>query len=252
MILAIAITILLGIAMGAINNLAGGAGVLGLIAFEYLWGLPLVQANPSTRIAAVAIGSFAALGFFRAGHRVPLRAWLQGLAAVPGAIAGAQLATRLPDIVFRSYLAVILVLLLIQQLMPQQATEGGTARPKWLAFLGCFFIGAHMGYAQVGTELVATFVLVGVYQRDLVAVLAAKAAVVILTSTTSAAVFIAADAIDWSPALALAVGCGLGSYLASQWGVKKGTAAIRRVVIVIAALCLADQLRHIVVAIVAA
>ena len=53
--LAIAITVIVGIAMGAINNLAGGAGVLGLIVFEYVWGLPLAAANPSTRIAAVAI-----------------------------------------------------------------------------------------------------------------------------------------------------------------------------------------------------
>ena len=59
MFTAIAITVVAGIAMGAINNLAGGAGVLGLLAFEYLWGLPLDIANPSTRIAAIAIGAFA-------------------------------------------------------------------------------------------------------------------------------------------------------------------------------------------------
>ena len=43
-----------GVAMGAINNIAGGAGVLGLLAFEYGFGMPLDTANPSTRLAAVA------------------------------------------------------------------------------------------------------------------------------------------------------------------------------------------------------
>ncbi|MCR9245320.1 MAG: sulfite exporter TauE/SafE family protein [bacterium] len=248
MLFAIVITIALGVAMGAINNLAGGAGVLGLLAFEWLWGLPLGEANPSTRVSAVAIGAFAALGFLRAGHRIPGRAWLQGLAAVPGALVGSQLATSLPDLAFRGYLAAVLVMLLVQQLRRRNDQEEDTQRPRWLAFLGCFFIGMHMGYVQVGTGLVATFVLVGAYRRDLVAVLAAKSAVVILTSVTSAAVFVFEDAIEWPPALALAAGCALGSYLASHWGVKKGADAIRRVVIVIAALCLADQLRHIALA----
>lgn len=249
MLWAIAITVVAGIAMGAINNLAGGAGVLGLIAFEYLWGLPLDVANPSTRVAAVAIGGFAALGFLRAGHRIPARAWLQGLAALPGALVGSQLATSLPDIAFRSYLAAVLVLLLVQQVRARQAGPPAGPRPKWLAFLGCFLIGLHMGYVQVGTGLVATFVLVGVYHRDLVAVLAAKSAIVIMTSLTSVGCFIAVDAIEWPPALALAAGCAAGSYAASHWGVAKGSGAIRRVVVVIAALCLLDQLRHIVLAI---
>ena len=250
MLLAIAITVIAGIAMGAINNLAGGAGVLGLIAFEYLWGLPLDQANPSTRISAVAIGAFAAFGFLRAGHRIPVRAWLQAIPAVPGAFLGSQLATRLPDLAFRGYLAFVLVLLLIQQLSKRKQDVDSGPRPLWLALLGCFLIGFHMGYVQVGTGLVATFVLVGLYERDLVAVLAAKSAIVIATSTTSALVFVAADAIEWTPAIALAVGCGAGSYLASHWGVSKGAGAIRKVVIAIALLCLLDQLRHIVLALI--
>lgn len=250
MLWAIAITVAVGIAMGAINNLAGGAGVLGLIAFEYLWGLPLGEANPSTRIAAIAIGSFAALGFLRAGHRIPARAWLQGLAALPGAFLGSQLATALPDLAFRGYLTVVLVLLLIQQLRRVAADVDTPPRPRWLAFIGCFVIGLHMGYVQVGTGLVATFVLVGAYNRDLVAVLAAKSVIVIVTSVTSASCFIAADVIEWRPAIALAVGCAIGSYAASHWGVKKGAPAIKRVVVTIATLCLLDQLRHIVLAIV--
>ena len=61
--LPIALTVVAGVAMGAINNLAGGAGVLGLLAFEHLFGLPLETANPSTRVAAVAVGSVFDGGF---------------------------------------------------------------------------------------------------------------------------------------------------------------------------------------------
>jgi uncharacterized membrane protein YfcA len=71
---------------------------------------------------------------------------------------------------------------------------------------------------------------------------------VIVTSTTSAISFAAVDAIVWTPALALAAGAGLGSYLASHWSVAKGSGAIRKVVVVIAVLTLLDQLRNIALA----
>ena len=243
-LLPIALTVVAGIAMGAINNVAGGAGVLGLLMFEYAFGLPLDTANPSTRIAAVAIGAFACIGFVRAGRTIPRRAFAQALLALPGALLGAQLAVGLPDLVFRAYLAAILVLLLRQQLRPRAPDT--TPSPKWLRMLGCFFIGLHMGYAQVGTGLVATLVLAHAYDRDLLAVNTAKSIVVIVTSVTSATSLSLAGAITWVPAFSLAIGAGLGSYLASHWSVRKGNDAVRRVVLVIATVTLAEQIRKIV------
>jgi len=244
-ILAIAVTAVAGILMGAINNVAGGAGVLGLLAFEHAWGMPLDSANPSTRVAAVAIGTFACLGFVRAGRKIPLRAWMQGLVALPGAILGSHLALGLPPMVFRSYLAVVIALLLWQQLRPRSLVVA-TVRAPWLSALGCFVIGLHMGYVQVGTGLVATLVLAHAYDRDLLAVNAAKAAVVVLTSLASVGSFTLVGAIDWLPALSLAVGAGIGSYAASHWSVANGATAVRRVVVVIAALTLLEQMRQIV------
>ena len=141
-ILALAITAIAGVAMGAINNVAGGAGVLALLAFEHLHGLPLSLANPSSRVAAVAIGTFSFLGFWRAGRRPPPRAWLQALLAVPGALLGSNLALQLPDLAFRGYLAAMLVLLLRQQLKAAPIGEQ-PQRPAWVAALGCFLIGLN-------------------------------------------------------------------------------------------------------------
>ncbi|HEB52569.1 MAG TPA: sulfite exporter TauE/SafE family protein [bacterium] len=242
-LLPIALTIVTGVAMGAINNVAGGAGVLGLLAFEYAFDLPLAAANPSTRIAAVAIGSFACLGFVRAGRRIPPRAWGDALCALPGAWLGAKLAVGLPDLVFRLYLAAIMLLLLRQMLRPIH--PDATPLPRALRLLGCFLIGLHMGYAQVGTGLVATLVLAHAYERDLLAVNTVKAVVVIVTSLTSATEFAWLGAIHWTPAIALAGGAAAGSYLASHWSVHKGADAVRRVVVGIAALTLLEQLRQI-------
>jgi uncharacterized membrane protein YfcA len=103
-----------------------------------------------------------------------------------------------------------------------------------------------MGYVQVGTGLVATLVLAQAYDRDLLAVNAAKSVIVIVTSIASAGTFAVTGSIVWIPALALAVGAAFGSYFASHWSVAKGSDAVRRVVVVIAVLTLVEQLRQIV------
>ncbi len=241
-LLAIALTVVAGVAMGAINNLAGGAGVLGLLAFEHLFGLPLETANPSTRVAAVAVGLFSCLGFVLAGRKIPRQAYGQALLALPGALLGAQLALGLPPLVFRSYLIVVIVLLLRQQLRPIQPTEGTS--PLWLRALGAFCIGLHMGYVQVGTGLIATLVLAKAYDRDLLAVNTAKSVVVIVTALTSATSLTIAGALSWTPAISLAAGCAVGSFAASKWSVHSGGDSVRRVVLTIATLTLLEQVRQ--------
>jgi uncharacterized membrane protein YfcA len=114
-------------------------------------------------------------------------------------------------------------------------------------------IGVHMGFAQIGTGFVATLVLVTTYHQDLLRANAAKSVIVIASSVASLLGFVLAPhllrgqppVIAWGPAACLAVGTATGSFLASKWTVDKGTAAVRRAVVVIAVLALLDQLREI-------
>ncbi len=250
---ALAITVVAGVAMGAINNVAGGAGIFALWAFQYACGLPLAVANPSARPGAVGVGVFAWIGFLRAGVRPEPRIWRLALYAIPGALVGNLLALEAPDLVFRVYLAIALLLLLVVQLRGRLRT-GRPDAPAWLGPLGCVLIGMHMGFVQIGTGFVATLALVLTYDRDLVQVNAAKAVVVITSSIASLIGFVLApmllrdqpEVIAWGPALALAAGTATGSYLASKWSVVKGVTAVRRVVIAIAVLSLLDQIVQIV------
>jgi uncharacterized membrane protein YfcA len=235
-----------GAAMGWINNVAGGAGVFALWAFEYAGGMPIEIANPTARVGAVAIGVFSFLGYLRAGRRPDGRAWRHGLLAVPGALLGSVLAMRLEPIVFRAYLATVMALLLRQQLRRRTPVDDSAPRPAWLVPLGCVLVGLHMGFAQVGFGLLVTLVLAGAYRGDLVAVNAAKSTIVILTAITSVGSFAAFDAIAWLPGLVLAAGAAAGSYLASHWSVQKGSNAVRRVVVAVAVITLAEQLLRIV------
>ena len=76
-----------GLAMGAINNVAGAAGVVGLVGLEEIEGLDARQANATLRLSAVAIGTSGLLGFRSRGRKIPPRAWLYGLIPLLGAVA---------------------------------------------------------------------------------------------------------------------------------------------------------------------
>ena len=147
---ALLITTVAGVAMGFINNIAGGAGVFALWSFQYACGLSLWMANPTTRLGALGVGLFAWLGFLRAGVKAPARAWRLALFAIPGAFAGNLLALKAPDLLFRVYLATVLVLLLVQQNRAKKKPQDAAVR-EWIGAPGCFLIGVHMGFAQIGT-----------------------------------------------------------------------------------------------------
>lgn len=242
------ITLVAGVAMGWINNVAGGAGVFAFWAFQYACGLDLAIANPSTRLGAVGVGVFAWLGFLRAGVRIPRQAWVMALCSIPGAFVGNLLALKANDLAFRIYLGSVLLLLLWRQLRQQ---KGSAERPlaTWIGIPGSFLVGVHMGFAQIGTGFVAALVLLSSYSRDFVQTNAAKSAIVIASSIASLCGFVLAPyvlehqqhVIAWTPAICLAVGTATGSFLASRWTVSKGSAVVRRVVLLIAALALLDQ-----------
>lgn len=240
--LAALILFVTGLVVGAVNNVAGAAGALGLIALEEAAGLTSMQANASLRPSAVAVGVTGWLGYRSRGRNVPPRAWKYALLTLPGAIAGAWLAVTLPVWVFRGYLGAVLAYVLWQQVGNRRTTTAATASGRgstllaWMAFV---WIGFHMGFVQVGTGLICIAALTALHDRDLVNVNTAKMALVIVSSITAMVCLSLSEELHWGPALWLTLGCALGSFWASRWSVARGHGAVRLVVIAITLVVLA-------------
>ncbi len=223
-----------GLVMGALNQLAGAAGALGLAGLEVLAGLDPVSANASLRPSAVLIGFSGWLGFKSRGKAVPRRAWLYGLMAVPGAAVGGWAAIALSEWIYRVALVLILIAVLLQQLRGTAIVPAPrSALPGWAAVGLFLLVGVHMGFLQVAAGLLAMAVLTAVHSRDLVEVNAAKMPLVLCTAIAATAVLASSRHMVWVPAAILATGCGVGSFFASRWSVAKGHGAVRGVVLTI-------------------
>jgi uncharacterized membrane protein YfcA len=95
-----------------------------------------------------------------------------------------------------------------------------------------------MGFLQVAVGLLIILTLGRIHSRDLLLVNSAKTAIVICTAGASTLSLGVSGAIDWEPALWLALGSAVGSFKASRWSISKGHAAVRVVVLLVCALVL--------------
>ncbi|MCA8942662.1 MAG: sulfite exporter TauE/SafE family protein [Planctomycetes bacterium] len=229
-----------GGAMGFINNLAGAGGLIGLAALDMAAGLSGSSMNASLRPAAIGVCAGGVVGFWSKGHRIPVRAWLLGLATVPGAVLGGLLVVTLPDWIYRLALILVVVTTLAQQLVHHRSRARSESRPAGLLGSLALFtlVGLHMGFLQVAVGLATMLALGRVFSRDLVAVNAAKTALLTVASCASVACLATTDAIVWTPSLWLAAGAATGSFTASRWTVAKGSAAVRFVVLAVCVLVL--------------
>lgn len=227
-----------GLLAGVVNTLAGGGSLL-TVPLLVLVGLPGTVANGTNRVGVLVQNGIAAWGFRAQG--VPgLRGALPILGPVAiGALAGALVASRLPDELFERLFGGLMILVLVPTLWPRpsgdraqaESTEPGSAKTGWarsLVFLG---IGLYGGAFQagVGILLVLALSFAGV---DLVRANSIKVVVNFCFTGLALLVFLAAGLVAWPQAAALAVGFGAGGALGARLAVRGGERLIRPVLAV--------------------
>lgn len=219
-----------GLAAGFLNVVAGGGSLITLPVLLFL-GLPAPLANGTNRLAilvqnVVAAGTFRREGVGDLGGAVPA-----ALCTIPGAIAGALLAVRVSDALFRVVLAVVLVSSVVALFAPSPGSgRGGRSRFGGGAMLSFLGIGFYGGFIQAGVGILIMSAFRALLGVDLVRVNAWKVVVVLVFSVPALVVFIATANVDWVTGGVLAAGTAAGAVVGARLSVRRGERAIRLVV----------------------
>lgn len=235
---------LAGIAAGFVNVNAGGGSFLTIPLLILLGGLPATTANGTNRVAVllqnvVAIGRFRRHGFrnIRQGLRL-------GISAMFGAVIGSFIALDVSETVFRSILALIMILSLAIILHRRSGNHEGmseTLKHPLVQIVLFFFIGIYGGFLQAGTGYLIIFSLSIVGGLSLIKTNSLKIIIIAAYLVPSLVVFILNGEVEWLPALILASGTSIGGWFGSSFAIRKGDKWIK-VILAAALLIMAAKL----------
>ncbi len=219
---------------GFLNVMAGGGSLITLPILLFL-GLPVAAANGTNRIAILVQNVTAVSSFRRHGYSV--RSGIAYAAAtVPGAFAGAFLAIKVDEGVFRAILAGVLAVAVVGLLLPRRRHGDepgkGTPRARALALLCFFAIGFYGGFIQAGVGFLLMLVLHQMLRIDLVRTNMHKVFIVLVFSLPALGVFVASGNVVWTIGAILAAGNATGAVVATRLSVRGGERPVRMVVAV--------------------
>lgn len=226
-----------GFLAGVINTFAGSGTVITYSLFMLL-GLPARAANGTIRLGVI-MQTLAASATFRKSGLLDLAKglWL-GVPTVMGTLAGALIAVDINENLFEKVIGLMMLLILVLMfLKPEQWIRGqagkGKKKPGVVQFLTFFIIGVYGGFIHIG---VGIFLLAGLVLNagyDVVRANALKVFIVFLYSPFALTVFILHGQVHYGLGLIAAVGNLAGGIAASRLAIRKGSAWIRWLVILI-------------------
>lgn len=222
-----------GCAAGVINVMAGGGSSLTLPTLIFL-GLDGATANGTNRVALVVqnimgVWSFKREKVSRLSLSLKLAVW-----TLPGAIAGALVATRISDEWFQRILGVVLIGVVISMLIPRASGRETTPEgisSKWV-YPAMVLIGFYGGFIQLGVGFLIMAALYHLLRIDLVFTNMHKLTIVLIYMVPALSIFALTGNVDWVLGLSLAAGNGFGAFWAARFAVRRGDKLIRYVLIV--------------------
>lgn len=229
-ILKLLLLFVIGSVAGFINVFAGGGSTITLPILIFL-GLDPSLANGTNRIGILAQTLSAVVSFRQEKyHDFKLSLRLTAF-TLPGAIAGAIIATRMSGGLFQRILAFVLIAVTISMFIKKtnQEEPGGNHQGKrsWLIYPVMLAIGFYGGFMQVGVGFVFMASLYHLMRLDLIRVNMHKVFIIFVYTIPAFLVFLLTGNVRWSFGLILAAGMAIGAWWAAKISVKKGEKIIR-------------------------
>lgn len=228
-----------GVLAGLINAVAGGGSIL-TVPLLVLAGVPGNNANASNRVGILTSSLAAAAAFRKLGIEGLSRSKNVLLPVVVGSLIGAYGITRLTDEAFERTFGLLMLPIIFLSIRKPKVKLDGEPWPLWVTTLVFFGVGIYGGAVQAGVGLI---MLAALTRAGFGLVLAnnVKVVVNVVVTATVLPIFIWQGKVEWLPAVILAIGLTVGSWIGAHAAVRGGERVIR-IGMVIAALLLSGQL----------
>jgi uncharacterized membrane protein YfcA len=226
------ILLFIGCIAGFLNVIAGGGSMLTVPAMIFM-GMPGPVANGTNRIAIIPQCFIAVMTFFKKGFSDFKLSITLSLCAIPGAVIGALIGSRLEGIWFNRVLAIIMIAVMIIMATEKKTkqTVSSESQPKNIV-LGHFLmvlVGCYGGFIQIGVGFILMPILSRVMGLDLVRVNMHKVFIIMVYTIVALMVFASQIQIYWIMGLFLAVGNSIGGWVGASMSISKGESMIRKV-----------------------
>ena len=224
---------------GALDAIVGGGGLVQLPALlVVLPQVPVVALLATNKLASVVGTASAAVTYNRRIAVDRRTAFHMGAAAFAGSGAGALLATQVGSEVLEPVVLVALVAVLAYTLRSPTLGEVELRRlragpQRAVAVLGGAGIGFYDGFVGPGTGSFLVFLLVGVVGLSFLHASATAKVVNTMTNLAALALFAAGGHVLWVLGAAMALSNLLGSQLGTRLALRRGSAWVRRVFLVV-------------------
>ncbi len=223
-----------GLVAGFINVLAGGGSSIVLPILIFL-GLDPTVANGTNRVAIFIQNISAITSFKKEKHSDFKFSFKLGLFALPGAIAGALVATKISNDLFQNILGIIMIGIIITMIIPKKTKielNETVLKAPILIYPVMFLIGFYGGFIQVGVGFLLMAALHYVLKLNLVKVNMHKVFIVFLYTVPALLIFILSDKVNWKVGIILSIGNASGAWIAAKIAVKKGEKVIKNILLI--------------------
>ena len=225
---------LAGCIAGFLNVMAGGGSLITMPILVFM-GEDGTVANGTNRVAILIQNLVATAGFAKQGLSDFKLSLSLGLCALPGAILGAYVGTRIGGVWFNRILAGVMLMVLFM-MFRKKRRSADSRQEKGVESRGRRVVPAHLwmvaagfygGFIQAGVGFILMAVLHGVLGLDLVRVNMHKVFIVGVYTLAALLIFAIRGQVLWSAGLVLAVGNALGGWIATRLALKRGEGLIR-------------------------
>lgn len=224
-----------GLAAGVVSTLAGGGSFITLSTLIFM-GVPSVVANGTNRISILFQTSAGTAGFKSKGvSAFPYSLWL-GLAAVPGAVIGAELAVRINEAVFDRVVAILMLLFVVLMVFEtlrstKSLKERDRKKDRIAGLITFFFLGIYGGFIQSGMGFLIILAVRFIHRFSIAKTNSIKVLVILILTFPALGIFFSKSAVNWQYGLILGAGSAIGGWFSSRWSAGVDEKIIRYIIL---------------------